>query len=167
MNTLALDIATKTGWSVWRAGAQEKPKPSSSGAETFGQQPRAASFCAFSSWLETKLQQEKIKGVIAEAPIPMHRRSTFSVARKLLGFAAIAESLCHAFGVAYTEVSIRDWRQHFMGASRAPAGLSASRRRKFLKDAAIAECKKRGWKVASDDEADALGIGSYAQAQGI
>lgn len=114
------------------------------------------------SWLHTLLSRGSMN-VFVEAPITGGKKTNLSTTMRLIGAQVILRKVAHVLGFRVTAVSVSAWRTHFMGCCRAPKEIvGASRRRKWLKDAAIAECGRRGWRVKSDDAADALGLLSYA-----
>lgn len=62
-------------------------------------------------------------------------------------------------------VSANAWRPGFIGCTRKPAFIKTQSNRAWLKEAAVAECKKRGWVVRGDDEAEARGVLDYGLCQ--
>ncbi len=81
----------------------------------------------------------------------------------LIGQAAVVAHLMTKRGspVELQSVSPLDWRRLFLGALKKPEGMSKPLWRKELKDAAVAQCHKRGWLIESNDIADALGIMTF------
>lgn len=80
-----------------------------------------------------------------------------------IGQAAIVAHLLTRRGhpVEFYSVSPLEWRRLFLGALKRPDGMSKPLWRKELKDAAVAQCNKRGWLIESNDIADALGIMTF------
>lgn len=54
--------------------------------------------------------------------------------------------------------SVKEWRNPFTGANKAPEGFTQSQKRAWWKRLVIEQCHKRGWMVESDNEGDACGI---------
>lgn len=81
----------------------------------------------------------------------------------LIGQACIVAHLLTKRGqpVELLSVQPQQWRKEFLGAMNRPEAMSKTIWRKMLKEAAVAQCLKRGWLVEKDDEADALGILTY------
>jgi hypothetical protein len=81
----------------------------------------------------------------------------------LIGQAAIVAYKLTERGqhIEFQAVSPIDWRRLFLGVMHKPSGILPQQWRVLLKEAAVAECAKRGWIVSKDDESDALGIMTF------
>ncbi|MCP5087885.1 MAG: crossover junction endodeoxyribonuclease RuvC [Rhodobacteraceae bacterium] len=94
---------------------------------------------------------------------PIHNPRDTNPARELaiVGTVAVVLMVAADFEIGASYVSIAEWRKRFINRSYSPPEvrvLGADRARKWLKDRAELECKKRGWPVTCHDEADACGV---------
>lgn len=71
----------------------------------------------------------------------------------------VVETWCEVRGLpAPISVGVNSWRSAFIGRSQAPKEVTGSEaRRKWVKAAVLAECKRRGLNPTNDDESDAIG----------
>ncbi len=58
-----------------------------------------------------------------------------------------------------------DIRRHFIGSCRAPKEIPQKERRAWIKDSTVTMCRKRGFRPADDNDADALALFSYAMSR--
>lgn len=162
MRTLALDLATTTGFALGDttgiivSGSRRFP--------SYGDEIGRFAF-AYRSWLKAGLRRHKPEMLVYEQPILGH--TALYTARKLYGMAWETElavidlmktgDLGQDFIV--NEVNISDWRTHFLG-------RGYPRERKELKLAVMQMCRVRGFafEEGNDNEADALAILDYALA---
>jgi hypothetical protein len=165
---LAIDGAPSfTGWAL---GAPDMREPL---AGTFEMPPVGARhgkmLVIAHDWLEKILDAYPIIKVTFETPFLAKgfnlktKKSTanpefFGKASKLVG---IFEFLCERRGIACTEVPATKWRDHFIQCSQAPRTVPVKKRREWLKERAMQECKERGWFVADHNAAEACGILDY------
>lgn len=159
---LSLDIATRTGWALWQDGRTQY------GLAQFPVD--LAEFALrFDEWLAQKIASDDVGKVYVEAPIPARGKTNQNVLLRAHGAHVIARKVCLALNVEFESVSPDRWRKFFIGTARAPrtgmggTKLSSHHRRKWLKEAALAQCKKLGWTPDNDDVADALGLLAYAK----
>lgn len=162
MRTLALDLATTTGFALGDntgiivSGSRRFP--------SYGEEIGRFAY-AFRSWLKAGLRRHRPQMLVYEQPILGH--TALITARKLYGLAwetelAVidlikARVLPEDFVMA--EVNISDWRTHFLG-------KGYPRDRKELKLAVMDMCRVRGFafEEGNDNEADAIAILDYALA---
>lgn len=150
---LTLDLATVTGWAVWRpdgnhpgvqSGTERLPKT----GDDVGR-----FLCAYADWLMPFVELERPGRVVFEAPW-IGPQTSQDVARKLLGLACMTEAVCHWQGIPAWEVNNASVRKHFIGKGRGD--------RRELKRLTMAACRERGWQPEDDNEADALAVMDYA-----
>lgn len=155
MTIFCMDLATTTGFAF--GSGDERPY---SGSVRFdGAIGRYAA--ELEAWMGRMVEIYHVKTVYIEAPI-VAGKTNLNTTMKLMGGQVIAHKVCYEFGVPCTPVNVSSWRKAFIGRSTAPKEIPKNKRRKWLKAAAMKECERRGWNVTSDDEADALGLLSYA-----
>ncbi len=117
----------------------------------------------FRDWLATNIHVYHVEKVIYEVPFGGRDLETFAVVNKLLG---VIELACEDAGIICCCATSHEWRKRFLGASQPPkrlfAGMTKGRaqraRRDTLKLAAMATCAYHGWKVETDDAAEACGL---------
>jgi len=160
LRILALDIAATTGW----AFSDEKTKRS--GIKSFGL-PLGEFADNFEAWLLAVIAEYQPDMIAVEAPVPVRGKTRLDIQMRAYGAHAIVHKTCRRKGIRLENVDVGKWRKEFIGRARAPALLDgkkpkAHQRRAWLKKAAVSECERRGWPVSSDDEADAVGVLSFA-----
>ncbi len=145
----SLDLATSTGWA---AGHRED-------GPSWGRNvlPRTGTdIGAFlqphDDWLDTFLHKWRPDVVTYEAPI-LHRSNTLQTCRKLYSLAGVTEMVCRRHHIRCHEVDNQKVKRFFTGYGGKKGGRM------------IMAARDRGWKTASDDEADALGIWLYTAAK--
>lgn len=160
IHLLTLDLAGRLGWARWREGqkdpvwgALDVPTKISNGAD----------FAKFRDWLMAEVVMQQVTHICAETIFVSEK--TASAAPRLYGLLAVSEEVAYRKGVAFSKAMSGDWRGHFLGQRTAPKSIPAKKRRDWWKSEAVAECKKRGWAVKTNDEADALGILVYERAR--
>lgn len=156
---LALDLATCTGW----AQATNNATPAFGSISFLGDLGEKAS--ALDAWLTTKLKTDLITNLYIEAPLPMRGRTSLATLLWLYGAQVVARKVACDLHVPVEAVNCNSWRAHFLGCTRAPSDVPKTKRRAWLKRAAMDACRKRHWDVKTDDEADALGLLSYARSE--
>lgn len=148
MRILALDLATESGWAF--AGPGEVPVFGTwSLAKRHGMDSLGERFSLFTDLLSDRIADTLPNVIAYEAPIPV--RSTevvtnFQTTRLLYGLIAIAEMLAVRFDCVKHECHVGRVKKHLAGHGFAQ------------KIDMIRACQNRGWFVASDHEADALGV---------
>lgn len=159
MRTLALDLATSTGFACGGYDA-----PISHGILRL---PRTGEdlgrfLSAFREWLGHAIEEMAPTDIIFEMPILPAAMSLMAV-RKLNGLCGVAELVALDYKISIREANLLDIRKHFIGVTRAPKTITTPElRRRWLKDLTVEQCRKRGFRVAGDDDADAIALLSYA-----
>lgn len=88
--------------------------------------------------------------VYYEQPI-LPRFTTIATTEKLSGLTGLCQMICARRGIWHRGVARMTVLKYFTGDGRLKDG----------KKRVMAECDVRGWKYATDDEADVLGIAAY------
>lgn len=111
-------------------------------------------------WLRLMIVTKHVILVAYEAPFvgPLTRHDLLFRMCELPG---VIKLVCFDLMVPCEAVPPPTWRKHFLGFGQAPRGIKKGQRTRIMKDAAMTACNERGWPIASDDEADALGILDY------
>lgn len=162
MRVLALDLATKLGWACGSA----EGTPVSHGVIAL---PKTGEDCgrfgyAFREWLGHAIEELAPSEIIYESPVMFSKTTSLQAARKLYGLAFLTELVCLDYKVPVSEANLSDIRKHFIGIVRAPLSVPKDKRRQWIKGKIIAACRERGFKVAGDDDADAIALLDYALA---
>lgn len=159
MRVLALDIAATTGW------AFTDDKIRASGAQKFSSAlgPFADEF---ETWLLALIERYSPDLVAVEGLIPIRGQTRLVIQLRAYGAHTLVHKACHRYGIELQSVDVGRWRKQFIGRARAPQEigghkLASHQRRSWLKKTALAECERRGWRAATDDEADAIGVLSF------
>lgn len=145
---LALDLGTNTGWATWR-----KKVGTRSGTEVFKAgrfEGGGMRFLKFKKWLTEVKAVEDIDALYFEE---VRRHMSTDASHCYGGFLAILTSWCEHHGIAYQGVPVGTIKLFATGKGNAN------------KDAMVDAMKKKGFKPADDNEADALAILLWAQAQ--
>lgn len=160
MIVLALDVATRTGWAAGRIcstpvwGTQQFGRGKSNGDVLY----------AYRIWLLEKIDEVQPELICFESPFMPTVDSQFAqegarnalTVRRLFGFAGITEATCVERHIRCYEARPSEIIHHFIG-GRVP------KKREEKKAAAVAMCKRLGFDVADDDEADAVALWCYAE----
>lgn len=157
---IALDIATRTGWAVYRP---------SDLAPTWGAKLFRPAFkgdyggpaLRLLRFVRSMIAEHDARYVVFESPIMVPGRDTLHVARMLYGLALAAEM------AALTEITrsgkIVDHREFGRGEVLKSVLGAKPKGRPAQKAAVIRACQMRGWDVGSDDDAaDALALLEHA-----
>jgi Holliday junction resolvasome RuvABC endonuclease subunit len=157
--TLALDIATRTGWCHDGASPDAPPvsgifqmasvQKAEGGGTDYGR-----TFAGFAVKLREKLAEIRPAVLAAEAPLHMigqgSKAEKFmtnqSTVRILYGFAAIAEAEAFLHGAEFFEAQARMIKHYFVGSAKAS------------KDDMIRRCRLLGWPVEDHNQADAIAL---------
>lgn len=160
MRALCLDLASRVGFAVGGPlcgvvahGSVQLPKT----GEDVGK------FLAhFRQWLGQAIERYGPTEIMFEMPI-LPETTALATARKLYSLCGITELVALDYRIPIREANLSNIRMHFIGCARAPKEIRIKEiRRRWLKDRTVAECRSRGFKVADDDEADALAVLSFA-----
>lgn len=154
---LALDLATTTGWAEGPVG----------GRPIFGSirlAPAGASqeeiFAGAIKWIGGRLMAFRPDILVFEESELFRLRSgkaTKATIEVLFGLPAVIGGVAHRMGVPVIRKAMTcDVRKHFIDHARM--------KRIDAKAAVIAECRRRGWGVKNDDEADALALWDFMSA---
>lgn len=151
---LALDIATCTGFAIGDPengvtdhGSHRLPKT----GDDIG-----AFLSAYRDWLTAKICECKPWTVIFEAPVlPGTGKTSIGTLRRLYSLAGLTELVAHDNKLDCQEANVSDITTHFVGANAPRFGDKR-------KQATIAKCRERGWRVIDDNDADALALLDYA-----
>lgn len=159
MNILALDPAIRRiGWACISVGMR---------APDFGvlelppvrNGDHAPVMAKARDFLMETFEREEIDYLIYEAPFaskdPVYYRTISAIDGAI-------ELTCHDHGVECREVFPQKWRKRILGFTQAPKDIKGpDKRRKWIKNAAIEHCRKKGIPVRNDDEGDACCILAY------
>lgn len=151
MIVLALDLATKTGVAV--GGAGQCPALFT---ENLGGANHAARFYAAMVLAQTLIRQHRPDLVAIETPVVAGVKGSADRILMTAGLRAAVLGVCHRHMVRWCDVNVLSVRKHFIG--------TAKLKRAEAKRAVVDECRRRGWPVRGDDEADAAAIWDYALA---
>jgi Holliday junction resolvasome RuvABC endonuclease subunit len=142
MSILALDLGTRTGWSL-----SDDNKMITSGVVQFRQdrwQGGGMRFLRFRAWLD---EIYRLSGGFDQLYYEQVRRHAGTDASHLYGgWLAILEVWCEQNSVAYQGVPVGTIKKHATGKGNAP------------KQAMIDAARARGFSPADDNEADAIAI---------
>lgn len=159
MTVLALDLATRTGFAHGALG--EPPKW---GSHDFGRGRSNGEVLAnFHGWLNGKIDAVGATMVVFESPYmpsgqnPWAAPANALTIRRLFAFAGITEAVCHTRRLRCLEARPSEITRGILGGP-------APRRRAEKKAATIKMIRLLGFPVENDDEADALALWLYAEA---
>lgn len=175
MKILSLDLSkTRTGWAAWQTG-WDYPK--------FGSWQLGSEYSSdgmvFAKVHERLADHYQIFGfdrVYFEQPINpanLGGHTNIGTLKLLSGIAAHVESFCYAYSIQVFAVNVARWRKDFLSAdlvrdTRAKAkalrnaGQSKAGATGELKALTMARCEQLGMKPRYNDEADAIGLLTYA-----
>lgn len=161
MRLLCLDLATFLGFAfgddagVQAHGSHRLP----STGEDIG------SFLnAYWAWLDPAISRWQPEEIVFESPI-LPGTTNLATCRKLYSLAAVTEMMAQNRHIRCREANLMDIRRHFIGACRAPKDVPAKERRAWIKDVTVTMCRKRGFRPADDNAADALALFSFAMSK--
>ena len=145
---LALDLAKRQTGSATGAGGDIPLTASVS----FNVPSRGAVGTAYIRWLRDRLLS-KPDLVAYEAPIMSAKaKGSTNTLMLLIGLAFITEAICDMKNVPVVSVPAPTWRKAFLGVGY-PDDPKAW---------AVAMCRSLGWKVQTEDEAEACGVLAWA-----
>jgi hypothetical protein len=151
---LALDPGTSTGWAVGAPGdtplwGSRDFKGGSSG-EVMG---------LFRHWLNQRCYELHPTLIVFEAPyIPQaHSKIPMNAAtlRRLLGIVATVEAVGWELRIPVREATTLEIARFFLGTQRLARGAK--------KAATVEACRRYGWDVSDDNQADALALWAMAE----
>lgn len=147
-STLALDLATVTGWAVHSTG-MHRPFL---GSLRLGGEAQKVGAPALALWqfLNDQHRLHQFTHCVFEAQ-HVSAKMNIDTVYKLIALGGVVEMFCEAAQIRCYKVHIGEWRKHFIGKG---TGLS----RPEAKARCIAECEKFGWDTVDDNAAEACGI---------
>jgi len=144
---LALDLATNTGWCCGKP-TDANPEfghftipPTGDDVGRFG--------LTFAAWLKGVVIARRPELLIFEAPI-LPKKTQPMTTRKLMGLAVLTEMIARSQNVRCREGRASSVKKHFTGYGHAK------------KVDTIEICRRYGWRVTTDDEADACALWAFA-----
>lgn len=162
MRILYLDLAGILGWAC---GSDEGTPP------VYGvfKLPKTGEdigryLCAYRDWLGPAVEELAPGEIVFESPF-LPKATTITTVRKLTGLAGVTEMVACDYKIQVREANNWDVREHFVGVKMAPRSVPKDERRKWIKNRVVAECRKRGFRVADDNDADALAGLSFSLAR--
>lgn len=157
---LALDNATRLGFAHGVVGGAP-----SWGSQDFGRgRSNGEVLSAFRAWLVAKIEATRPTLVCFESPYmpvgnnPFAAPANALTIRRLYAFAGITEAVCFERHLRCAEARPSEITKAFLGGP-APRGRQAK------KAATVKMCRLLGFAVDDDDQADALALWCYAEAQ--
>ena len=157
MKIVALDIATRTGIAVGEAGG----RPVWSEVD-LGKVPNGRRFSNVLRLTHELIAQHKPDLIVVEAAIGGPKASAY-----LIGLVACVEGCAFNRSVAFEKAHLGTIRKHFLGKSlsvKSFPGLKAPDAKRAIKAQVIGRCHVLGWKVDTDNQADACALWDYAGA---
>jgi crossover junction endodeoxyribonuclease RuvC len=144
---LTLDLATNTGFCIG-APADPNPKfghftipPTGDDVGRFG--------FTFDDWLSGVFDFHNVGFCVFEMPI-LPAKTQLMTVRKLTGLAMLTEMQCRRRKIPVREARASSVKKHFAGSGRAK------------KVDTMDVCRRYGWRVKTDDEADACALWAYS-----
>lgn len=152
MKLLCLDLATRSGWSIWAPG---EPVRYGSFRLPDGQyHDLGHRLLRYGNWLGQRISDERPQRIYYEAPWVGPQTSQDTV-KLLFGLASMTAMLGAKTGVKTVEQNNASVRKHFLGRANTTG-------RKEIKKRVMAACADIGWAPKNDDEADALALLDFA-----
>ncbi|HEX7852081.1 MAG TPA: hypothetical protein VF503_00110 [Sphingobium sp.] len=156
---LALDLSTKsTGWALW-TGESERPV-SGTWALANAMTDHGMVFMKLHQRMNDLYTVSPFEFVLYEEPLNLGPGSGVTnkdTIHSLIGLAAHVDSFCAAKRVRKCRsINQSSWRRHFLGP------MKRGTKSKTLKEYALERCAQLGLSPSKHDEAEALGILSYA-----
>jgi crossover junction endodeoxyribonuclease RuvC len=150
---LALDLSSHTGWATDAPGGGDKPLSGVVDLPMDGEELGRA-FNSFRLWFCDAVTVHKPEILAFEAPL-MPRGGNFMTSeqtvRFLIGLAAHAEELGHAWQLETYEVNVQTVKKFFAGTGHA------------TKADMVARCNQIGWPVRNHNAADALAVFAFVK----
>jgi hypothetical protein len=165
MRVLALDLATICGWAFGSPNGSRIEYGSFKLPSTDHDIGRF--LIAFDDWLDKIIERFAPDEIIFESPV-LPAKTTLPVLRKLYGLAGQTEIIARRNKIPCREASISAIRWKFIGVRFAPKSIRDKRiRRIWVKEATMRECRRRGFRVSDDNQADALALLNLRLAQRV
>lgn len=157
IRVLALDTSTHTGWAHCGPSPTDRPVYGTLNLPGWRRDVVGKSYAALHSFVSDKIRNESITHVVIERPLTVHAHAynegkDADLAAALLGLVAIGECAAVLAGARCHIESPATIRKHFVGNGRP----------RDPKAAVMARCSQLGWRVADDNQADALATWDYA-----
>jgi hypothetical protein len=149
---LALDLASTSGWAYGEPGSVP-----THGVIRFAAvgSSHEAIFANAANWMR-EMCMRPIDTICWEAPLPTSFKPGYTnieTTTILFGLPAVIGAVAYNVGIYdIRKAGARDVRRHFLGCNP---------QRKTAKKMVIRQCKKLGWHVTDDNEADALATWHY------
>ena len=140
---LALDLSTRAGWAVGRAGERARFGTWVLGSSSV---TPAEPWAALLDCLADACAVHKPERIAVEAPLPAAQQRNQQIARLLMGLADMAQIFCYRRAVPYAEYNAATVRSRVLGDGHGHA----------KKQEIIGWCRTRGYDVIDDNAADAL-----------
>jgi len=158
MRLLVLDLATQLGFAVGtEAGVIEHGwhKLPSTGDDI------GAFLQAYRTWLVERIDDHQPEEIMFEMPI-LPGLGNLATLRKLYSLCGATELIARDNYRRVSEANLLQIRKHFIGSAHAPREIKGKEeRRRWLKETTMAECRRRGFRPANSDDADALALFAY------
>lgn len=159
MRIFALDPSKRsTGWAFYAAGAN---RPYNGIWDKIGSEysSRGQIYYALYKLLLEAHGTFKFEAIYAEEPLNLIPNAVATQAENIwisVGMGATVEMFCHTMGVKLRWVHQARWRRDFIG--RMPRATKSAE----LKEMALARCRQLGLHPKKHDDAEALGVLTYA-----
>lgn len=152
---LCLDLATALGFCHWNPGSM--PTIGSKDMAWIGGNLGKLLFF-YEKWLREFIIKEDVDWVTFESPFikPVTLRSPGTpkvTAMRLMNLCGIVERICYELKIPCSEVTVGQWRKHFIGRGDYPTDQA--------KEMAVQRVTAAGYEVKVHDEAEAFGIMDY------
>lgn len=177
LNYLALDLSKRsTGWAAWQPGWDKPVHGSQALGSEYTRDGQVFAKChqMLSDLRATVCRFDLIAMERPIHPAQLQGSTTIQVIRLASGIAAHVFSFAHAMGLPEpVEYSPDSWRPEWIGRIEDSEAKRKARRarkdgdkrasaRDSLKALTVARCQQLGLRPRNDDEADAIGILTYA-----
>jgi hypothetical protein len=155
---LALDLARTTGYAYWQ--------PSSAkpiwGEKKFSSDLQDSLF-ELDQFVGSFIYKFKIDTIALEEPFVGKYLNNIDRLYTMRGI-ILKEIAKH--NICRIDATPSEWRCHFLNFTNAPRDVHGNEdRRAWLKNRAKEKCLERGWKVKTDNEAEALGLLCFARSK--
>lgn len=147
---LALDLSSHTGWAYGHT-ADKEPLWGQIDLPTVGGQ--GMMFAGLQRTLADLITVLEPKHMVTEAPLSLQAMNNRQSAFQQIGLRSIATMEAYYGSLAYHERDVYSVRLRVLGTGRFPEGK--------VKQTIIAWCQRRGWMVATDNQADACVLWEY------
>lgn len=114
----------------------------------------------FRRWLCGRIGKYQPDEIVFEMPI-LPAATKLIILRKLYALCGETELTALDMKCECSEANLIDIRRHFIGRCRAPSDIPPKARRPWMKEQIVAMCRKRGFRPADDNAADALALFSF------